>query len=120
MPTGEQFRHLAGVYAVEESRLRDAAVAIETIGDHAVFDGVMLSTSVEFSAEAAAQSCRAAAADCVHLAAECHRRAAVADAWADHHRAYERALRTWRANVERSGVGARPDRPQRPAPWVDR
>ena len=120
LPTGEQFRHLARVYSAEEGRLRDAGAAIEAVGEHPVFDGVMHTTFVEFSARTAAEACRSSASGCANLATECMRRAAVAEAWAGHYRSYEHALRSWRVNVERSGVGVRPQPPERPAPWVDR
>ena len=120
MPSGDQYRHLARVFTSEETRLRGVAAAIETLGAHEVFDGVMSNTTVELHMEQAATNCRSAAAMCATLAATCMHRAAVAHEWADHYRRYERALETWRANVERSGAGARPETPARPAPWVDR
>ena len=118
--TGDEFRQVASVFDREAIRLRRAADSISVMCDPTVFDGVMQSSYLQNTGDSAARLCRTAADESATLAVVCRGRAAVADEWAHEYRRYLRAADVWRLNVERSGVGARPEPPTRPAPWISR
>ena len=120
MPTGAEFRAAALAFERTAADLYRAASVAERIADRRVFDGVMQTTAVEHLTVAMVAATRSAAAECERLAFTGRVRAALADDWAREYHRYERATATWRRNVERSGVGARPQPPERPVPWMHR
>lgn len=124
MPTAEEFDAFAATFDATAERLTATARAVERRGlDHPVAAHTV-TTRLVLRIDDLTDRCRSAAAQCADLASECRHRAEVCRRHTAAYVSYEYAAAAWERRAREAApgewIGLRPQRPLRPAPWVER